>query len=155
MAKRQPKIDPRQTSLFETLSAPLQEGPASFQIQNQLKNELSAGLKRCRMSRYEVAAKMSEMLGYEITKTMLDAYTAESKESYRFPAEWLAPFCAVTGHYKPLEMINRLARYPIPDAEKLLDLEIKRRREELEGIQNELNDLDRLRGIVGGKQQGG
>jgi hypothetical protein len=42
------------------------------------------------LSRYQVAAKMSELLDVDITKTMLDSWTAESKEQHRFPALFFA-----------------------------------------------------------------
>ncbi len=153
MPKSKHKIDTSQLSLLDLLMVDRASGPGSFYIQTQLKNEISEGLRRCRMSRFEVAAKMSELLGYEVTKTMLDSYTAESKENYRFPAEWLAPFCVITGHYEPLKLINRLARFPIPDAEKLLDLEIERRMKELKEIEKELEDFKRLKTILMAKRR--
>lgn len=137
-----------QTSLFDVLSLPAAPGPGSFHIQNQLKEEISKGLRLCRLSRYEVAAKMSEMLGYEITKTMLDAYTAESKENHRFPAEWLAPFCIVTGYYEPIKAINRLARLPLPDTGKLLDMEIIRIKKEMAGMGEELRKYEGLKQLI-------
>lgn len=40
--------------------------------------------------RYEAAAAMSRLAGKEVTKYMLDAYTAPSREDYNAPA-WLMP----------------------------------------------------------------
>jgi hypothetical protein len=45
---------------------------------------------------------MSELAKADISKTMLDAYTAESKECHRFPAIWLPAFRAATGSQEPL-----------------------------------------------------
>ncbi len=39
-------------------------------------------------SRYDLAARMSELTGQEITKAMIDAWTAESKEAWRFPFQF-------------------------------------------------------------------
>jgi len=39
-------------------------------------------------SRYDLAARMSELTGHEITKAMIDAWTAESKEAWRFPFQF-------------------------------------------------------------------
>ena len=40
---------------------------------------------------------MSDLVGREVSKTMLDAYTSESKEGHRLPAELLPAFCEATG----------------------------------------------------------
>jgi len=39
-----------------------------------------------------VASRMSELTGHEISKTMLDAWTAESREAWRFPFEYATAF---------------------------------------------------------------
>ena len=44
-----------------------------FNIDIRLRELLSAALKRSHLSRYEVAGKMSELLGVEITKSQLDS----------------------------------------------------------------------------------
>ena len=140
----------KQPSLFDMLKAEHVPGPGSFSIQNQLKEELSKGLRLCRLSRYEAAAKMSEMLGYEITKTMLDAYTAESKENHRVPAEWLPPFCMVTNYYEPIKLLNRLARLPLPDTDKLVEMEIARIRKEIEEREQELKKYEGIKNLLAG-----
>lgn len=95
--------------------------PGSMGIGNRLRNELSEGLRRCMLSRYEVASKMSELIGAEITKSMLDSWTAESKEYHRFPSEYLPAFCAVTGHKEPLRMMARMIKcYLLEGKEALL-----------------------------------
>jgi len=58
----------------------------------ELRHLLSRALKEARGSRYEVAARMSELLGVEVTKYQLDAWTAESREGWRFPLEYLVAF---------------------------------------------------------------
>ena len=82
--------------------------PGSMNISVQLRNELSEGLKKSAMSRHQVAAQMSELTGADITKTQLDSWTAESKECYRFPAEYLPAYCQVTGYKQPLRMMAQL-----------------------------------------------
>ena len=95
--------------------------PGSMNISVQLRNELSEGLKISMMSRHQVAARMSELAGVEITKSQLDSWTAESKEYHRFPAEYLPAFCMVTGYKKPLMMMARLVQcYLLESREALL-----------------------------------
>lgn len=147
--KRPPIVDPNQMSLLELLSVQNEtQAPGAFDIETRLKEEASLALRRCRLSRYEVAAKMSEMLGREVTKSMLDNRTAESKEDQMWPAAWLAPFAVVTGHYEQIKLINKQARLPIPDTEKLIDMEIARRRQTVAEEERELQDLMRLKDFI-------
>ena len=103
--------DPRQKSLFDFIKNQASQPtcPGDLNIQIQLKNILSEALKKSTLSRFQVAARMSELLGAEITKTTLDTWTAESKELHRFPAEYLPAFCAATENFLPLELITRKA----------------------------------------------
>lgn len=155
MSKNKGKIvDPNQTSLFELFN--VQETtrtPGSFDIEIQLKEQASYALRKCPLSRYEVAAKMSEMLGREVTKSMLDNRTAESKEDQQWPASWLAPFAIVTGHFEQIKTINKLARLPIADSEKLLEMEIERKKQALEVEEKELQDLLKLKAFINGKNR--
>jgi hypothetical protein len=60
---------------------------------------MSEALKECRFDRFEVAAKMSRLLGREISKHMLDAYTAESRETHIPPLDVAIAFDAATEGY--------------------------------------------------------
>ncbi len=155
MSKNKGKIvDPNQISLFELFN--VQETtrtPGSFDVEVQLKEQASYALRKCPHSRYEVAAKMSEMLGREVTKSMLDNRTAESKEDQQWPAAWLAPFAIITGHFEQIKTINKLARLPIADSEKLLEMEIERKRQALEVEEKELQDLLKLKDFINGKNR--
>jgi hypothetical protein len=107
---------PNQLSLFDTVIStyydhivkPRQINIVNYNVSNQLRNLLSEGLKRCELSRWEVAARMSELMETEVTKTQLDSWTAESKEYHRFPAEYLPAFCRATGFVEPLRIMAEL-----------------------------------------------
>lgn len=147
--KKSQIVDPNQMSLLDFFQAQdATQSPGAFDIETRLKEEASLGLRKCRLSRYEAAAKMSEMLGAEVTKSMLDNRTAESKENHLWPAAWLAPFSIITGHYEQLKIINRLARLPIADSEKLLDMEIERQRQVIEEENKRLQELCGFRGVI-------
>lgn len=120
-----------QLSLFELLKEEQKwrdrrPEPGSMNISAQLRQELSRTLKQCPLSRFEVAARMSELLDVEISKSQLDSWTAESKEYHRFPAEYLAAFCRATGHYGPLELIARRAGCYLAKSEQVLLAELGR-----------------------------
>ena len=139
MAKSQQKIA-GQMSIFDLL-ATLQNspdpGPGGLNIQAHFQGVITQCIKRCALSRWQIAGRMSELLNHEISKYMLDSWTAESKEYYRFPAEYLPAFCAVTGSFEPLRILAEKTNVfvvPGPDA---LRGEIKRLEEDINRLQRE------------------
>lgn len=104
----------------------MQPAAGSFNVSQQLRGEISEGLRKCALSRFEVAARMSELVGVEITKSQLDSWTAESKEYHRFPAEYLPAFCAVTGHKEPLRIMARMVQCYLIESEEALMTELGR-----------------------------
>jgi hypothetical protein len=83
--------DPLTEDLFEVPSAPAPIG-GSLNYAVELRHVLTDALKRTPRSRYEIAARMSELTGVDISKAALDAWTAESKTPWRFPFEYAAAF---------------------------------------------------------------
>ena len=83
--------DTRTPDLFSVPSAP-REAPGALNVGIELRHVLSAVLKTTPKSRFEVAARMSELLGVEVSKNQLDAWTAESREGWRFPLEYVLAF---------------------------------------------------------------
>lgn len=108
------KIDPRQVTIFDYLERRQAEraaaGPAdgTFDIDRRLRDAISKALAGCKLSRFGVAARMSELIGSEVTKSQLDSWTAESKEGHRFPAAYLPAFCAAVGSTEPLTLLTEL-----------------------------------------------
>ena len=54
--------------------------------------------------RYKVAAEMSQVLKREVSKHMLDAFTAESREDHTPPLDTAIAFDLVTGGYALLDL---------------------------------------------------
>lgn len=54
-------------------------------------------LKASELSREEIAAGMSEYLGQEVSKNMLDAYASEAREDHKISLERMIALVAVTG----------------------------------------------------------
>src|SRR5690606_24239519 len=52
---------------------------------------------RAGMDRYEIAKRMSETLGVEVTKGMLDAYTSAARETHTISVVRLKAFIRATG----------------------------------------------------------
>lgn len=66
--------------------------PGALDVGLQVRHLISDLLKACPRNRFEIAAHMSELTGHEITKHQLDSWTAESREGWRFPLEYLPAF---------------------------------------------------------------
>lgn len=128
--KKQRFDEQSQPSLFDLIrevgQADSEAAPASFNISYRLRGEISEGLKRSPLSRFEVAARMSDLLGVEVTKSQLDSWTAESKEQHRFPAEYLPAYCEVTGYKEPLRLMARLVQCFLLESEEALLAELGR-----------------------------
>ena len=117
----------------------------SLNINSELRAAVSEDLRHANnpltgreFSRYEVAGRMSDFVGQEITASMLYNWTAESHENHRFPAEWIPAFVYATGGQRlALEVITRhsgLFALPGPEA---LRAEIQRIDEEIKGKKEE------------------
>lgn len=146
MAKRSKKVDvaPGQMSLLDLLTqvqnaARLEttgeEGTAN--VRERLRLALCTAIKQCPLSRWEIAGRMSHLLGCEISKYQIDAWTAESKDGHRLPGEYLPAFCLVTADHGPLRVLAETAglfALPGPDA---LRSEIRRLEEESRRINQE------------------
>ncbi len=84
--------------LFE-VPAPRAALPGALDVGLALRQLLSNLLKDSPLSRFEIAARMAELTGSDITKHQLDSWTAESREGWRFPLEYLPAFeAAVETH---------------------------------------------------------
>jgi aspartate aminotransferase-like enzyme len=142
MAKLKQRIDINQASLFDILKNYQEENqttrPAgSFDIDRQFREAISLALKNCPLSRWQVAARMAELTGSEITKAMLDSWTAESKETHRFPAIYLPAFCEAAGCSEPLRMLGKLVGVFVLPGPEALRAEIQRIEEEINRKQTE------------------
>ncbi len=115
---------PNQLNLLDLLKdlRPQISDSSTFNIDLQLRDAISRAIKECPLSRFQIAAKMSELLGVEVTKTMIDAWTAESREGInRFPACYLPAFCYVVGNLEPLRILaDLLGVYVIEGKDALL-----------------------------------
>lgn len=82
------KRDTRTLDLFET-PRPAPAAPGGLDVDRELRHLVSRVLKETPHSRYEVAARMSELLGVDVTVHQLNAWTAESRDGWRFPLSYL------------------------------------------------------------------
>jgi len=86
---------------------------------------LAKAIKESNLSRIQIAAKMTEALDIEITKTMLDSWTAESREGLnRFPACYLPVFCQIVESIEPMRVLADLIGCFVVEGEEALLIEL-------------------------------
>jgi hypothetical protein len=96
------------TNQMDLLSGESKPEPGSLDIRHALNSALSKAIKESGKSRYQIAAGMSEYLGYiEVTKSMLDNWTSDSHGDHRFPLEVYPAFKHSVQSAEPLKLIGR------------------------------------------------
>ena len=135
MAKRRrqtSEASENQLSLFDVLgeiaagSEPTDPTPGSFDMSSAVRQGISEAIRRSGMKRWEIAGRMSELAGAEITESMLNAWSAESREDRRFPAEYLAVFCYVTGDRELLRQMAQRIHCWLLESEEAVMAELGR-----------------------------
>ncbi len=103
--------DERTIDFFETPPAPVPTGGSldyEAELCSTLTDMITDAMKRGVIrSRYDLAARMSELTGKEITKAMIDSWTAESKEKHRFPFEFAAAMETACDSTRLRELLGR------------------------------------------------
>ena len=122
MSKYQKKIDIQSSMLSELFEN--QDLSGSLDISTKLRAALSAAIKRSPLSRHLIAGKMSDLMDRDITKAMLDSWTADSKDAWKFPAEYIPAFCLATEDTSLLELICSECKCLIVKTEDQLRLEL-------------------------------
>lgn len=142
MARRE---NPNQLT-FEGYVAPEPAAPAegSLDLDSQFRNALKKALKRPAMSRAQVAAAMTDLIygdanPAEIKKGSLDAWTAPSRDAWRFPAAFLPALVHVTGSFEPLDILAKACGCRVIRSEEAALLELGA----LEAARRELDARER------------
>jgi hypothetical protein len=91
-----------------SIPTPICPKPGALDVGLPLRVLLSEQLRNSRLSRGQVAYRMSELLGHEVSKHQLDAWTAESREGWRFPLEYLPALEVALGTHDVCEWLAEL-----------------------------------------------
>ena len=130
MSKKRRNIDnssQKQLSLFDEIQRIQQDLAAcrpdstqgSLNIAEKLRTAMVRAIRTSGKDRFQIAGEMSHLVGRQITKMMLDSWTAESKPGNRPPADVMPAFCKATTSTEPIEVLNEPAGIfglPGPDA---------------------------------------
>ena len=70
--------------------------PGALDYGLALRRLLAESIKDCPANAHAIASRMAELTGHPITEHQLHAWTAPSREGWRFPLEYLPAFEAAT-----------------------------------------------------------
>ena len=129
---------------LDLLEEPITEGRLA-DLSLDLRLALVRAIKNCPLSRYDIAGRISELMGRDLTKSMLDKYTAESAEEHRIPAEIVPALCLVTGSYDPLRTLAAALNCYVAGPDESKELDITRLRLEIDKLKRVLRDKERGR----------
>jgi len=132
--------NPNQLSFLDFLKElrPKNTEFSSLNVDLRLREAVGQAIKESPLSRYQIAAQMSELLGTEISKTMIDSWTAESREGVnRFPACYLPAFCHVVGSIETMKILADLIGCFVIQGEEALLIRLSKIGSEKEKINKE------------------
>lgn len=121
--------------------------PGSFDVSLVLKNAITEAIKHCNLSRYEVASRVSELTGHDLTKAMLDQYTAESREDCCMPARVLNALCFVTGTLEPINVLLEPLDAIAVSGEERQALELMQIEREIQALERRKKELRATNGL--------
>lgn len=105
MEKRR-RSDMLTLDLFDAPPSPAME-PGSLDSNAKIAAAMAEAIRCCGHDRLEVAARMSRLTGYEVTRTMLDAYTSEAHAQHNISLARAIAFDAATDGYALLNLYAR------------------------------------------------
>lgn len=158
MSKSVKKIDLGQRNIFDIVSGLSERQSAvsapapcrdKISVDAAIRALISDALKRSPLSRYEVAARMSEALGVEITKAQLDSWSAESKENHRFPLVYAAAFCNAVADTSLVRYLAELCGGYYIEGEEAVHLALGRIEREEEALRKKKQILRQIIGQGG------
>lgn len=108
-------------------------------LRSRIAKAVSETLKSARMPRGQVAAKMSDWLGEDVSKNMLDAYASEAREEHTIPFLRVLALLHVTGDVRLLQLGAELFGHSVVDDKFLPWVEAGQLADKRDDIQRELD----------------
>jgi len=130
-----------QCSLFES---PIVEG--ALDVSLAFRDALSKALSRCKLSRWQVAAMMSELTRRNISKDMLDKYTSHNLD-FGLRAEVLPALLYIVQSLDPARTLLSPVGGEVIDPGESKYVKLARLEQENQRLQNEMSKLRHELGI--------
>lgn len=107
MRKRRASIDPAQLGFTFDPPAPARREAELAGLDRVIAAKVALALKEDGRSRFEIAGAVSALLDEDVSKLMLDAYAAESRDQHNISAARFLAFIAVTERFDLLDALLR------------------------------------------------
>lgn len=137
--------DDHTPDLFAAVPRPAPMEPATMDYRPVVAHLLGRMIQASALDRYEIAARVSRLVGREVSKCMLDGYTAESREAFNLPAYLVPPVEAVCESTLLSGWIAEVRGGRLMLGAAALDAEIGRLETELTERRDELREMRELR----------
>lgn len=127
--------------LFSSIPTPVPQRAGAMDFRRAVANLVSQLLKDAHGSRYNIAARMSELSDVETSKALLDSYTAESREECNLPF-WKAPLIeAASGRRDLVEWHAAVLGGRVIWGAEIIDADVGRLERQVVELQDELKQL--------------
>ena len=124
MKKRQPKFDDRQLGFsFEPAHGASEEG-ALAGLDAFVSSAVGRILRDDPRSRFEIAGGVSALLGDDVSKSMLDAYSAEAKDTHNISLARFLALIAETQRFDVLDALCQRIGAKVVVGEEILTVEL-------------------------------
>lgn len=137
--------DPDQLDMFKkpVFESRIKSGPVDHdRLRSKIKRAMAKAIRESRYDRQTIALRMAQFLGLEkLSKTTLDAYTAESKGSHDISLVRFAAFVRATDAPWIWDLILSQDGLTILDGEEAKLAEIARLEQERSALNKELRKL--------------
>jgi len=128
----------------ELVDEPRGPRPGSLAMAAEVCAVLAEAIKACPLSRAEIAARMGDLTGDEITLHSINKWTSKAGDKWRFPLEYAVAFEVATGSRAISQLIASRRGLRLMTPRQGRDAEIGRAQREIAEMQA------RLRSLLGG-----
>lgn len=126
MSRSRQSASQNQLTFLQALNGVQASGPGRLAWDGRLRALITGAIRGSRFSREQIAERMTLASGDEVTRAMLDAWTAPSKNGHRFPLQLMPAFCDATESHEILKDALAMLGARIATAEDLAYAEIGR-----------------------------
>lgn len=92
--------------------------PGSLDLDVEIRSLLSEVIRQSPKKREQIAEEISHLVDRSVSASMLNHFTAESREGNRFPAAWIPAFCTVTGDLRLLQLLAGKCSLQLADSKQ-------------------------------------
>lgn len=119
--------------------------PGALDCDMVVRSTLARMIKQSPLDRAEIASALTRLAGYNVTEAMLDAYTAQSREGHRFPANLIPAITAVCD-YSLMHLFSEKSGSQLLIGKEALDAELGKLEKQRDQVGQRIRALKRAMG---------